>query len=132
MERTRIYTALKGVRGRKPVDLLRSNGSCPLINWSLNRLDCGNDINHSLFPRALLALDARIVLHSPDQSEDNLPTLAIRPYPAHVTLEMKDGAGHDKAIRPERAPLVKFHQTPRGVSITVLHAAWNSASPMNG
>ncbi|MBI4893037.1 MAG: acetate--CoA ligase family protein [Acidobacteria bacterium] len=68
MERTKIYKALKGVRGRKPVDLAGLEQL--LVRFS--RLVVEQpwikeiDINPLLAsPERLLALDARIVLHDP-------------------------------------------------------------------
>src|SRR5205814_4740376 len=63
----------------------------------------------------MLALDTRMVLHSSDVSEENLPKLAIRPYPAkYITRwKLKNGTSVTiRPIRPEDEPLmVKFHQT---------------------
>lgn len=124
MERTRIYTALKGIRGRHPVDLdaleqllVRFSQLVVEQRWikevdinplfvSPSQLDGGSP---------LLVLDARVVLHDPDVSEDKLPKLAIRPYPAHYVTSwtLKDGTSITiRPIRPEDEPfLVKFHET---------------------
>jgi acetyltransferase len=62
-----------------------------------------------------VALDARVVLHGPEVTEDQLPKLAIRPYPHQYTWswKMKDGGGVVlRPIRPEDEPLmVKFHES---------------------
>jgi acetyltransferase len=74
------------------------------------------DINPLLAsPEHLLALDARIVLHGPDVTLDQLPKPAIRPYPLQYvsTWTMKDGNPVTiRPIRPEDEPLmVRFHET---------------------
>ena len=64
---------------------------------------------------SLLALDARIVLHPPEVREDQLPKLAIRPYPTQYITPwtLKDGSSITiRPIRPEDEPLiVQFHKT---------------------
>jgi len=96
MERTRIFTALKGVRGRPPVDLVALEQL--LVRFSQlvveQRWIKEIDINPLLAsPGRLVALDARVVLHEPNVTEDSLPKLAIRPYPTQYisTAKMKDG-----------------------------------------
>ena len=60
-------------------------------------------------------MDARIVLHNLEIGEDNLPRLAIRPYPQQYvrTWKLKDGTPIlIRPIRPEDEPMmVKFHGT---------------------
>jgi acetyltransferase len=118
MERTKIYTALKGVRGRKPVDLaaleqlmVRFSQLIAEQRW-IKELD----INPLLAsPERLLALDARVVVFGPEVTEDQLPRLAIRPYPAQYVGEWtaKDGSQMTiRPVRPEDEPaLVRFHET---------------------
>lgn len=117
MERTKIYTALKGVRGRDPIDipglerlLVRFAQLVTEQHW-IKELD----INPLLAsPEQLIALDARVVLYDKDTQEEDLPKLAIRPYPIQYvgSWEAKDGA--QVTIRPilpeDEALLVKFHQ----------------------
>ncbi|MFZ0314260.1 MAG: bifunctional acetate--CoA ligase family protein/GNAT family N-acetyltransferase [Candidatus Korobacteraceae bacterium] len=116
MEQTKILKALKGVRGRKPVDL---NALADLL-VRFSQLVVEQpwikeiDINPLLAsPERLLALDARVVLHDPETPEDKLPASAIRPYPIHAVKEwtMKDGARVTiRPIRPEDEPaMIKFH-----------------------
>src|SRR5208283_1130707 len=66
-------------------------------------------------PERLIALDARIILHGPDVTLDQLPKPAIRPYPLQYvsTWTMKNGNQVTiRPIRPEDEPLmVKFHET---------------------
>ena len=63
----------------------------------------------------MLALDARIVLHGPDVTVEQLPRPAIRPYPLQYvsTWTMKDeNQVTIRPIRPEDETLmVKFHET---------------------
>jgi acetyltransferase len=118
MEQTRIYAALKGVRGGRPVDLaglerllVRFSRLAVEQRWVLEV-----DINPLLAsPDRLLALGARVVLHGPDEREDDLPRPAIRPYPGRYVWPW---AGRDgppcliRPIRPEDEPLLAaFHET---------------------
>ncbi|MBZ5645664.1 MAG: bifunctional acetate--CoA ligase family protein/GNAT family N-acetyltransferase [Acidobacteriia bacterium] len=117
MEKTRIFTALKGVRGRKPVDLARLEEI--MVRFSELVVEQPwireIDINPLLAsPERLLALDARVVVHGAEMTEDRLPRPAIRPYPTQYVGEwtMKDGQKVlIRPIRPEDEPLiVKFHE----------------------
>jgi len=118
METTKIYHALKGVRGRKSVDLAALErlmvGFSQLV--SEQRWIKEIDIN-PMFASAddLVALDARVILHDAKTTEDQLPRLAIRPYPTRYVTKwkMKDGtAVVIRPIQPEDEPLlVKFHET---------------------
>ena len=62
----------------------------------------------------MLALDARIVLQDPGKREEDLPRLAIRPYPQQYvsTWRLKDGSPIViRPIRPKDEPkMVKFHE----------------------
>jgi acetyltransferase len=118
MEQTKIFTALKGVRGRKPVDIAALEQL--LVRFSQLVVEqpwiAEIDINPLLAsPERLLALDARIVLHGPTVTLDHLPKPAIRPYPLQYVAPwtMKDGRQITiRPIRPEDEPLmVKFHET---------------------
>ncbi len=117
MERTKIYTALKGVRGRDPVDLaglerllVRFAQLVTEQRW-IKELDI-NPLMAS--PEKLIALDARVVLYDKDTTEEQLPKLAIRPYPMQYVgaWEAKDRT--KVTIRPilpeDEELLVKFHQ----------------------
>jgi acetyltransferase len=117
MEQTKIYTALKGVRGRPPVDLAVLEQL--LVQFSQlvveQRWIKEIDINPLLAsPDGFIALDARVVLHSLDVEEDKLPQAAIRPYPMQYVSDwtMKNGTPIKiRPIRPEDEPLVvKFHE----------------------
>ncbi|HYO73923.1 MAG TPA: bifunctional acetate--CoA ligase family protein/GNAT family N-acetyltransferase [Archangium sp.] len=118
MEQTRIHEALKGVRGREPVDLgaLRKL----LVRFSNlvveQRFIKEVDINPLLASaERLVALDARVVLHGPEVKEEELPRLAILPYPVQYVgrWRRKDGEGVvSRPIRPEDEPrMVEFHKT---------------------
>src|ERR671917_599017 len=118
MEQTRIFEALKGVRGRPPVDtaaleklFVRFSQMVVEQPW-IRELD----INPLLAsPERLIALDARVVLHPPDTEEKDLPRTAIRPYPTQYVWaeEMPDGEPSTiRPIRPEDEPLmVRFHES---------------------
>jgi len=117
METTKIYNALKGVRGRKPVDLAALEklmvGFSQLV--AEQRWIKEIDIN-PLFASGddLVALDARVILHDPKTTEEQLPKLAIRPYPTQYisAWKMKDGKKVTiRPIRPEDEPvMVSFHE----------------------
>jgi acetyltransferase len=118
MEQTRIFTALKGVRGRKPVDMAALESI--LVRFSQlvleHRWIAEIDINPLLAsPERLLALDARIVLHPANVTLDQLPKPAIRPYPLKYVAPWTMKDGNQVTIRPIRAEdeplMVKFHET---------------------
>ena len=118
MERTRIFTALKGVRGRASADI-------PALEQLLVRFSQlvveqpwikEIDINPLMVaPGSIIALDARMVLHDPATAESALPKSAIRPYPNQYVgpwkLKNKKRVVI-RPIRPEDEPLmVNFHHT---------------------
>ncbi len=117
IEQTRIYQAFKGVRGNKAVDL---HGLTKLM-VRFSQLIVEQpwikeiDINPLLVSGdRLVALDARVVIHDSSTTEENLPPVAIRPYP---TQYIKSWTLNDdrqvtiRPIRPEDEPLiVDFHQ----------------------
>jgi acetyltransferase len=117
MESTKIYHALKGVRGRKSVDMAALENL--MVRFS--ELVAENprikeiDINPLLAsPDRLLALDARVVLHEASVPDEKLPKPAIRPYPTQYVSgwKMKDGSEVlVRPIRPEDEPkMVEFHK----------------------
>jgi acetyltransferase len=132
MEQTTIYKALKGVRGRAPVDLdalaqllVRFSQLVVEQPWikeiDINPLLAAPSASTSP-PQAgepgaggIVALDARIVLHAAETREDQLPRLSIRPYPAQYASAWTSKAGMAvtiRPIRPEDEPLmVTFHAT---------------------
>ena len=116
MEKTKIFTALKGVRGRKPVDLDALDSLVVRFSELVveQRWIREIDINPLLAsPDGLIALDARVVLHEPDTTVDQLPRPAIRPYPVQYVSPWKARSGANaliRPIRPEDEPLiVAFH-----------------------
>jgi acetyltransferase len=117
MERTRIYEALKGFRGRGAIDLAALEEL--LVRFSQlvieQRWIKEIDINPLLVSaKQILALDARIALHDLDTREDDLPKSTIRPYPIeYVTRRKISGVVVTlRPIRPEDEPLiVDFHKT---------------------
>lgn len=127
IERTRIHTALKGVRGRRPVDLdaiekllvrfsqliiehpeIREIDINPLLAMPDAPSGEGDGRGH------LRALDARVILHDPGVDRASLPHPAIRPYPAQYVSDwiLKDGRKVTiRPIRPEDEPLMaELHQ----------------------
>lgn len=117
MERTKIYEALHGFRGRKAVDLAALEKL--LVRFSQLVVEQPwikeVDINPLLAsPERLLALDARVVLHDPSTPEDQLPKPAIRPYPTQYIRDWTASNGEKitiRPIRPEDEPLLaKFHE----------------------
>jgi acetyltransferase len=117
MEQTKIFTALKGVRGRKPVDiealeelLVRFSQLLVEQPW-IKEIDINPLLASS---ERLLALDARVVVHGPEVTADELPEPAIHPYPVKLvsTWKMKDGNEVViRPIRPEDEPLmIPFHE----------------------
>jgi acetyltransferase len=118
MEQTKIYTALKGVRGRKPVPLDELEQLMVRFSYLVaeQRWIKEIDINPLLASeQALIALDARVVLHPAHISEAELPRTAITPYPVEYVAPwtLHDGtAVLIRPIRPEDEPLlVEFHHT---------------------
>jgi acetyltransferase len=118
MEQTRIFAALQGVRGRKPVNMAALESL--IVRFSQLVLEQPwikeIDINPLLAsPDRLLALDARIVLHGPGVTLDQLPKPAIRPYPLQYVSTWTMKNGNQVTIRPIRAEdeplMVKFHET---------------------
>ena len=124
MEQTKIYHALQGVRGRKPVDLealerlmVRFSQLVVEQPW-IKEID----INPLLVsPAGIIALDARVVLHEPDTREEDLPGLAIRPYPTQYMGKFTTESGIETAIRPIRPEdeplLAAFNRTLSPYSI---------------
>ena len=130
MEQTRVFSALQGVRGRPPVDLVALEHL--LVRFSSLVVEQRRikeiDINPLLAsPQRLLALDARVVLHEAEISEEDLPKPAIRPYPlqyAHPWTLLDGTPVTLRPIRPEDEPrMVTFHETlsDRSVYFRWLH-----------
>ena len=118
MEQTKIFLALQGVRGRKAIDmgaledlLVRFSQLVVEQRW-IQEID----INPLLAsPERLIALDARVVLYPQAAVWDDLPRLAIRPYPHQYVQPGTLKNGREilfRPIRPEDEPLlIKLHQS---------------------
>jgi acetyltransferase len=117
MEHTKIYTALKGVRGRKAVDikaleqLLVRFGYLVVDNPRIKEID----INPLLAsPEGLLALDGRVVLHEANVKDEDLPRSAIRPYPIQYVGKATLKNNKRLTIRPilhqDEPMMIKFHE----------------------
>ena len=118
MEQTKIYAALQGVRGRRPVPLDELEQLMVRFSYlaAEQRWIKEIDVNPLLASEArLIALDARVVLHGPQVTEADLPRTAIRPYPVEYVgpWTLHDGTPVTiRPIRPEDEPLlVEFHHT---------------------
>ena len=130
MEQTKIYKALKGVRGRRPIDMaalevlmVRFSALVAEQRW-IKEID----INPLLAsPEGLVALDARVVVHGADVELEQVPKTAIRAYPTRYVSPwtMKDGTPITiRPIRPEDEPaMVRFHETlsERSVYLRYFH-----------
>ncbi|HEY2148163.1 MAG TPA: GNAT family N-acetyltransferase, partial [Pirellulales bacterium] len=109
---------LKGVRGRRPVDLAPLEQL--LVRFAQLVLEHPRikeiDINPLLAgAEQLIALDARVILHPPEMADADLPRGVIRPYPKQY---MSHWTANDartfeiRPIRPEDEQMVaKFHET---------------------
>jgi acetyltransferase len=124
MENTRILQALKGVRGRRPVDLEKLEEL--LVRFSElvieNPRIADIEINPLLAsPEGILALDARVILHPASVSDAELPRPAIRPYPSQYisSWQTQDGTNFTlRPIRPDDEPLmVDFHHQLSDTSV---------------
>jgi acetyltransferase len=114
MERTKIFTALGGVRGRKPVNLAELEKLLVRFSYLVTeqRWIKEIDINPLLASaEGLLALDARVVLHAQDVLDPAAP--AIRPYPVQYVKPWRFQDGTEVIIRPIRPEdedlIAKFH-----------------------
>ena len=93
MEQTKIFKALKGVRGRKPVDiealeelLVRFSQLVVEQRWikeiDINPLLASSD--------HLLALDARVVLHGPEMTEEQVARIGDSSVSGQAGFEVDD------------------------------------------
>lgn len=136
MEQTRIFSALQGVRGRKPVDLdalerllVRFSQLVVEQPWIKEV-----EINPLLAsPERLIALDARIVLHELKLRAEERPRPAIRPYPARYIAPFMTQTHMPvtiRPIRPEDEPLMDaFNRTLSPTSIYLRY--FHSVSPLH-
>ena len=130
MARTRIIEALRGIRGRKPVDLealarlmVRFSQMVVEQRW-IKEIDINPLLVSS---EQIIALDARVLLHDPSLQRDQLPRPAIRPYPtryASLWTMKNDEEVLIRPIRPEDEPMmVEFHQqlNPDSIYLRYFH-----------
>jgi len=117
MEQTRVFKALEGVRGRRGVDLAALEEFLVRFSYLVveQRWIRELDINPVLAsPERIVALDARVVLYGPEVQEDQLPRLAIRPYPVQYVKPWTLKNGEPVTIRPIRSEdeplLIRLHQ----------------------
>ena len=131
MEQTKIFKALQGVRGRKPVNIAGLQEL--MVHFSQlvteQRWIKEIDINPLLAsPERLIALDARVAVYGKDTDRADLPKLAIRPYPVRHEREITlgDGSRIDlRAIRPEDEPmLANFHHTLSERTVYMRYFHW--------
>jgi acetyltransferase len=118
MERTKVYTALKGVRGQASCDM----GKLEKLLVRFSRLAAEQlwikemDVNPLLAsPEGFIALDARVVLQDPSSKPEDLPRPSIRPYPVEYASGAVMKGGREMTIRPVRPEdepkLARFHGT---------------------
>ncbi len=130
MERTKIFDALQGVRGRKPVNLEALEGF--LVHFSHLIVEQKwikeIDINPLLAAgNELIILDARVVLYGPEVTADQLTPPAIRPYPEQYVETFTLRTGPDvliRPIRPEDEPMMgAFNRTlsPHSIYLRYFH-----------
>ncbi len=116
IERTKVYQALQGTRGKPPVDIQALKET--LVRFSYIMLEHPRikeiDINPFLVSDKIqIALDARIILHERSVDLAALPRPAIRPYPSKYMWDYTLANGKRvllRPIRPEDEPLIaRFH-----------------------
>ncbi len=118
MEQTRIFAALRGTRGREPVNIEALEQL--LVDFSqlvteqtwIREID----INPLLVAGdRFVALDARVIVHGPEVTPSDIPKPAIRPYPSQYVSHWRVNTGETvliRPIRPEDEPmLVRFHES---------------------
>jgi acetyltransferase len=124
LERTKIFKAFSGVRGRTPVNLPKLESL--LVRFSDLILDqpliAETDINPLLASgEEFLAMDARILVQPRGVDIASIPRPAIRPYPTQYSVpwKMKDGIqAQIRAVRPEdEKSIVAFHGRLSGATV---------------
>lgn len=114
MKKTKIYEALKGVRGRASInidklsDIIVNFSQLILENPSIKELDINPLLVSS---EKIIALDARIVLHENDKK--SFPV--IRPYPHQYIEEVLLNDSLNVLLRPikpeDELSMVQFHKS---------------------
>jgi len=130
MEQTRIFTALKGIRGRPPVNIEALEQILVRFGQMITEQRTIREVDiNPLFvsDTTIVALDARVIVYSKEVSPEQLPRTAIRPYPIQYEKRCKlaDSSEIDiRPIRPEDEPLlVRFHEglSQRSVYLRYFH-----------
>jgi len=112
LERTKIYEALKGARGRRPAPI--ADLELLLVRFSRLVADVADiaeiEINPLIvYGQKIVAVDARATLVPAGSAREGTSRLAIHPYPNQYTAELtlRDGSQVTiRAIRPEDEPLI--------------------------
>jgi acetyltransferase len=135
MERTQIFRALEGVRGRAPVDieelerLLVRFSDLIVAHPRIREIDINPLLASS---DRLIALDARVVLHPAEMADAALPRPAIRPYPSRYVWNWNSIGGQAvtiRPIRPDDEPLmVAFHHRLSDRSVYYRYFYWMQLS----
>jgi acetyltransferase len=130
MERTKVFSVLKGARGKAPVDIAALEQLIVRFSHLVVEQPWIKEVDiNPLLASAdrLVALDARVVLHGPEVAPEDLPTPAITPYPTRHVSQWTLQNGSAVTIRPIRSedePLMaQFHETlsERSVYLRYLH-----------
>jgi acetyltransferase len=116
MEQTRVFNGIAQRRGGPSVDLAALERI--LVRFSQlvieHRWIKEIEINPLLASDRLIALDARVILYSPEFQENQLPKLAIRPYPTSYISSWRMPNGEQITIRPIRPDdepmMVRLHE----------------------
>eukprot|EP01028_Stygiella_incarcerata_P007244 TRINITY_DN2992_c0_g1_i1.p1 TRINITY_DN2992_c0_g1~~TRINITY_DN2992_c0_g1_i1.p1 ORF type:complete len:907 (+),score=246.66 TRINITY_DN2992_c0_g1_i1:3165-5885(+) len=112
LEQTKIFKALKGVRGRPPCDIATLEkvmvrfGDFVVAHPRVKEVDINPLVINS---ENIICLDARMVLHPPEIPDETLPKSALRPYPVHYVknVTLKDHSSCTlRPVRPEDEPVV--------------------------
>jgi acetyltransferase len=118
IEQTRIFRALSGIRGRKPVDISALERLLVRFSQLVIEQNCIREIDiNPLFASSdtLVALDARVILYPPETDLTKTVRPAIRPYPSKYACQLVLHNGqvlNIRPIRPEDEPaFIRFHST---------------------
>jgi len=124
MERTRIFQALKGVRGQPPVDQRQLEALIVRFSQLVFSLPRIREIEFNPLlatSQGIVALDTRVALFPPALADSELPRPAIRPYPAAWVSKSQLDNGLTvtlRPIRPEDEPLLaEFHRSLSSQSV---------------